>query len=58
MEILNQIKYEGTCSDCHTEMMISRSDLKVTIFDNVYIKCPACNTKFYLSDRQREIFKV
>lgn len=58
MEILNQIKYKGICSNCDSKLMISRSDLKVTIFDDVYVKCPVCKTKLYLSNKQRAILKI
>lgn len=54
----NQLEREVECLKCHSILAISRKDLKVTIFDNVYLYCPVCNNKAYLSDEQREYFKI
>lgn len=58
MEILNQIKMEGQCENCHAELIVSRSDIKVTMFDDAYIKCPVCKSRLYLSDKQRNVFEI
>lgn len=54
----NRLEKRAECLKCHSMLMVSRKDLKVTIFDNVYLYCPVCKNKAYLSDEQREYFKI
>lgn len=60
MEIIKErrLEREVECLKCHSIFIASRRDLKVTIFDNVYLYCPVCNNKSYLSDKQRALFKI
>lgn len=53
------LEVKAECLKCHSMLMVSRKDLKVSIiWDNVYLYCPVCGNKAYLSDEQREYFKM
>lgn len=60
MKIIREksLEAKAKCLKCHSMLMVSRKDLKVTIFDNVYTYCPVCGNKTYLSDEQREYFRI
>lgn len=58
MEILKEKTYKARCLSCNSMLCVSKSDLKVTMFDNVYFKCPVCNRKIYLNDEQRDLYDL
>lgn len=58
MQILKEISYKARCLNCDSMLHVSKSDLKVTIFDNVYFKCPVCHRKIYLNDKQRTLYDL
>ena len=60
MKIIQEkpLEVKAECLKCHSMLMVSRKDLKITIFDNVYLYCPVCGNKAYLLDEQREYFRI
>lgn len=60
MQIIEERRLEqkAECLRCHSIFIVSRRDLRLTIFDNVYLHCPICGSKSYLSDEQRALFKI
>jgi hypothetical protein len=58
MQILKEISYKARCLNCDSMLYVSKSDLKVTMLDNVYFKCPVCYTRIYLNDEQRALYEL
>ena len=58
MEILKEISYKVRCLNCGSMLNVSKSDLKETLFDNVYFRCPVCHKKIYLNDEQRDLYDL
>ena len=46
----------GKCNLCGSTLEISISDFNITFFNNVYVKCPICNKKLYITDDQLKHF--